>query len=205
MAEMGRELSACLLSPAEVQPSANLGDLRARVAAITARGRQDYEADQKLQGRHHTAFVKFNEIVSKTARELGELLGFGVTQTSTAGNYLESKLGSLSAPLYYSRDTVYMLRPWGQSIRTRFEVVIAMALRATRARESFDVAAVISIDRYVNEGHRKETENTYDQVYRNIPVGSAQQARVLAEVSATLTENLEPTMRKVIAILQEES
>jgi len=205
MAEVRTEISAYLLPPVEVQPSADLDNLRARVAAITERARQSYKADQELQGRHHAAFVKFNEIVSKAATDLGESLNFDVGQTSTGGNYLESKLGALNASPYYSRDTVYFIKPWGQQIRAGFEVVVAMALRAAATKEAFDLAVVISIDRHVNQGYREEIEYVYDQVHRNVPVSSAQQARILTAVRVGLMESLVPVMRKVITILQEET
>lgn len=70
MAEMVKELSACLLPPAEVRPSADLKGLGARVKALTAKSRQDWADDQDLQGRYHSAFVSLAGIAHEAVTPL---------------------------------------------------------------------------------------------------------------------------------------
>ncbi len=201
MAEMVKELSACLLPPAEVRPSADLKDLQARVKALTAKSRQDWAADQDVQGRYHSAFVSLAEIARDAVTQLSDLLGFQGSQGSDP-NYLGARLGHQGARSCYARNAVHKLTPHNRS-RAPVEVVVAIALRAARAGDPFDMSAIIAVNHNFVEGNRQEVNKVYDRTYRDVPVGSAQQANALSEIRAAFMNSLEAVMRGVILILTE--
>ena len=201
MSEMAKELSYCLLPPAEARPSASLDDLRQRVEALTATSRQSWREDQDILGRHHQAFVSLNNITSEAARELNELLKF---QHSTGSNVnlLPSEPGREHHRAQYQRGTEHKMIPYSRS-RPPVEVVIAITLRAMSADELFDAAVLVAVNRNIGEKNAQEVSEIYKRIYRNVPVDSAQQAHIAAETSAAFTDSFGPVMRSVTSILSQ--
>jgi hypothetical protein len=199
MEEIAKELSACLLPPPEIHPSAGLEDLAARAAALTARSHQNWEEAENMYGRYAAAWRDLLGIANETAAELAKLLTF--THSHGAVSLGQLKLGHPRFAPYYTKGTRHTLTPPHHS-QAPFEVVVDMAIRALSIGDPFDCTALISVNRNLGDG-RFEADEIYTRTWRNVPVASAQQANILTEIRARFTESMEPTLRKAISILAE--
>jgi serine/threonine protein kinase len=203
MAEIIKELSACLLPPPEVRPSVDLKDLQARVKVLTAKSRQDWVVDQDVEGRYHSAFVSLVEIARDVVTQLDDLLGFQGSQGSDP-SYIVNRLGHHDVRPCYARSIVHKLIPHNRS-RPPVEVIVAITLRAIRVGEPFDMSAYIAVNHNLMEDGRQGADKIYDRIYRRIPVSSAQQTNALSEVRAAFQNSLETVMREVVLILAKTS
>jgi hypothetical protein len=85
--------------------------------------------------------------------------------------------------------------------RPAVEVVVAAAFRILREDEPADIAALVRVDRILDHGNLHEPYVTWEGKYPGIPVASAQQANVMADIRTGITGSFAETMRRVIEIL----
>ena len=64
-----------------------------------------------------------------------------------------------------------------------------------------DIAALVRVDRILDHGNLHEPYVTWEGKYPGIPVASALQANVMADIRTGITGSLAETMRRVIEIL----
>jgi hypothetical protein len=109
-------------------------------------------------------------------------------------------LGRPPFTAYESESSGWLLFPPGQA-RPEVEVVIAAAMRVMSEADPADVAALLRVDRIIQGGNAHEVCHIFAEVYRSIPIGSAQQANTFAEIRAGLTNGLQNAMSQAISIL----
>jgi hypothetical protein len=115
------------------------------------------------------------------------------------GYQADARLGRASFMPYETDSSGWLLFPAGQSW-PEVEVIIAGTMRAMCGNDPVDIAVVLTVDKVVDR-RIHEVHEIYAQVYRDIPVASAQQTHALAEIRASLTGCLDAAMRQVISIL----
>lgn len=197
--EMARELQACTAAPPEARPAASLAELHARVAALTAASRGHVTQRQESQDRLIEAWQELAQVVAGIAAELNGLLTFDIRPQDNG--YQAAEL--LERPPFtprYAQSAGWALFPAGQQ-RPPVEVVVAAAFRTLREDEPADIAALVRVDRILDHGNAHEPHVTWEGKYLSVPVASAQQANVMADIRAGLTGSFAETMRRVIEIL----
>jgi hypothetical protein len=93
-----------------------------------------------------------------------------------------------------------MLFPVGYQ-RSPVQVIVAAAFRVLREDYPADIAALVQVDRILDQGNVHEPSVTWEGTYNGIPLASAQQAHVMAEIRAGLTASFAQTIRQAIEIL----
>jgi hypothetical protein len=78
---------------------------------------------------------------------------------------------------------------------------VAAAFRILREDEPADIAALVRVGRILDHGNLHEPYVTWEGRYPGIPVASAQQANVMADIRTGITGSFAETMRRVIEIL----
>jgi hypothetical protein len=202
MTDMAGELQACTAPPPEERPEASLGELRARVAALTAMSRQQVSDRQDRQGQVMRARMELAKVVSDSATELNSLLTF-YAHSDHSGYQAAELLGRPPYTPFDGQSTGWLLLPVGQE-RPAVEAVVAAASRVLRKDDPADIAALLRVDRIVGQGLH-EPQVIWSQVYHGIPIASAQQANVLADIRAGFTSSFADTLRRVIEIISESS
>ncbi len=199
MEEMARELHACTAPPPEARPAASLAELHARAAALTAASRQHVTQRQERQDRLNGAWQELAQIVADTATELNDLLTFYI-HSQDNGYQAAELLGRPPFTPHYGQSAGWALFPVGHQ-RPAVEVVVAAAFRILREDEPADIAALVRVDRILDHGNLHEPYVTWEGKYPGIPVASAQEANVMAEIRTGITGSFAETMRRVIEIL----
>lgn len=199
MEEMARELKACAVSPPEAQPNASLAELSARAAALTAEKRASVALRQERQDRETAAWEELSQIVADTAIELNDQLSFYIHPQDN-GYQAAALLGHPPFTPHYGQSAGRMLFPVGYQ-RSPVQVIVAAAFRVLREDDPADIAALVRVDRILDQGNVHEPSVTWERTYSGIPVASAQQAHVMAEIRAGLTASFAHTIRRAIEIL----
>ena len=199
MEEMAKELSACAATPPESQPNPSLAELSARAAALTAATRASVALRQERQDRETMAWEELAQIVADTATELSEQLSFCIHPQDN-GYQAAALLGHPPFTPHYGQSTGQMLYPVGYQ-RSPVQVIVAAAFRVLREDDPADVTALVRVDRILDQGNVHEPSVTWEGTYRGIPVASAQQEHVMAEIRAGITGSFAETMRQAIEIL----
>jgi hypothetical protein len=200
VAEMARELRACLAEPPEARRPASIEELRARATALTAKSRQTVSDAQDRRTRVAEAWDGLEQIVAGAGYELGDALTFEVREQEN-GYQASAMLGHPPFMPHAGYDSGCLLFPPGQPW-PRVEVVVAAAMRVLRDDGPADFAGLIRVDRIVDRGLH-EVHDIWAQTYRDIPVASAQQASVIAEIRAGFINGFEEAMRLALSILTE--
>jgi hypothetical protein len=206
MADMARELQACTASPPEDRPAAGLGELRARVAALTATSRQDYLQRADREGRNINARNELARVVADTAPELAELLTFDV-HSRDSGSYAAALLEQPPFKPYSVHSTGWLLLPPGQLLLPpgqqppAVEVIVATAYRLLHEDGPADIAALVRVNPLMRHDELHDGRDIWVRTYTGIPVASAQQATVVADIRSGITSCWPDTLRQVIHIL----
>jgi hypothetical protein len=198
MADMARELEACTAPPPEVR-AASLPELHARAAALTAPSRQRVAQRQERQERLTTAWKELEQITAVAATELSGLLTFYIRSQDNGYQALEL-LGRPAFMPHDAQSAGWLLLPVGQE-RSPVVVVVAAAFRVLREGEPADIAALVRVDRVIDQGNVHEPQVVWEGTYRGVPVASAQQANVMAEIRAGFGDSFAGALRQAIEIL----
>lgn len=201
MADMARELSACVAPPPEARRSASLAELHARAAALTATSRRDVIDTQGRRERLNEAWLALDQIVADAAEELAELLTFEIRMQEN-GYQAAARIERPPFMPYEANSSGWLLIPPGQPW-PNVEVIVAGAMRIMREDDPADITALLEVDRIVGDRRLHEVHDVWVQTYRDVPVASAQQANVLAEIRANFTNGFDETMRQVISTLSD--
>jgi len=199
MAEMARELRACTELPPEARSSASLGELHARVAALTARSRQNVSDTQSRRDQVQAAWGELEQIVAETASELSAQLTF-IIQQQENGYAAGAMLGRPPFMPYELESSGWLLFPPGQTWAT-VEVTVAAAMRVLQENDPADISALLKVDHIVGDRRVHEVHEVWARTYSGIPIASAQQANVMAEIRAGFINGFPDTLRQVISIL----
>jgi serine/threonine protein kinase len=199
MADMTRELRACTAQPPEASRPANLEQLRARAAALTAADRQNVSDAQARRDSLDTAWRDLQQVITDTGSELAGLLNFDM-RGSESGYRASAKLPRPPFSPHDGRDLGCLLLPPGQP-RPAVEVTVAAAMRVMRAGDPADIAVTLEVHHLLENGSRHQINEIWARTYDRIPLASAQLAVVIAEVNASLTAGFGETLRATIAIL----
>src|SRR5262249_41902623 len=78
VADMARELRACLAEPPEARRAASIGELCARATALTAKSRQNVSAAQDRRDRVAEVWSGLEQVATEAGYELGDALTFDV-------------------------------------------------------------------------------------------------------------------------------
>jgi hypothetical protein len=132
MDDMAHELQACIAPPPEARPSASLGELHSRIAALTATSRQHLSERQDLQGRIVRARQELATVVREAASDLNDLLTFYV-HSRESGCRAAELLKQASFTPDDAQSAGWLLLPPGEQ-QASVEVVVAMAFRMLRRR-----------------------------------------------------------------------
>lgn len=197
MADMARELQACTAPPPEAVPSASLAELHARVAALTATSRQHVTDAKNRVSLVDDAYGQLLEIVSEKANELNDLLTFNIASAESGFRAAELLERPPFTP-WGSWSYGYLLVPPGQP-RPVIHVIVAAAMTVLREGGPEDIAAVLRVERII--GHQHEAHQVWGSTYCGIPLASAQQANVMADIRTGFTTGFDDTLRLAIQIL----
>lgn len=198
MADIEQELSACLSAPPEASRSATLEELHARAMALTAVSRQSLADTQDRRARYNNAWLALEEIVADVANELAGLLTFEAREQEN-GYQADAQLERPEFMPHEANSSGWLLIPPNQQY-PKVEVVVAANMRMMRENEPVSMSVLLRVDRIVERGLH-EMHDICAKVYRDIPVGSAQQINGLADIRASLTSSLQAAMRETISIL----
>jgi hypothetical protein len=200
VADIARELRACLADPPEVRRSASLEELGARAAALTAASRRNMSDTQDRRARVSEAWNEVEQIVTAAGNELADRLKFD-NRVGESGYQASAMFGHPPFMPHAAYDSACLLFPPGQA-RPHVEVIVAAAMRVLRENGPADIAALLRVDRILDTGLHDVCE-VWARAYSDIPVASAQQVNILAEIRANFVHGLEATMRLAISILTE--
>ncbi len=169
------------------------------MAALTAASRENVTQGQQRQDRLAAAWQDLEQIVADAATELNGLLTFYV-HSQDSGYRAAELLDRPPFTPHYAQSAGWLLFPVGHQ-RPAVEVVVTAALRTLREDDPADIAALIRVDRIIGQGNVHEPHVIWKGKYPGIPVASARQANVVADIRAGLTGSFAETMRRVIEIL----
>jgi serine/threonine protein kinase len=199
MADMARELQACAAPTPESRPSATLAELHTRVAALTVTSRQHLSRRQDRRSQLLEAWQELAQIGTEIAAELSDLLTFYV-HSDNNGYQAAELLGRPPFTPYDAQSAGWLLLPPGQQ-RPDVEVIVAVSFRVLREDNPADIAALLRVDRIVDHGNVHEPHEIWAQTYHGIPVASAQQVNVMADIRTGLTSGFADALRDAIGIL----
>jgi serine/threonine protein kinase len=199
MADMAKELQACITPPPETKPQASLAELSVRAASLTAASRLQAAQRQERQGQLAVAWQELAQVVADAATELNDLLKFYV-HSQDSGYRAAELLGHPPFTPHDAQSAGWLLLPVGQE-RAAATVVVAVAFRVLSERDPADIAAIVRVDRILDHGNIHEPHVIWTQTYLGTPVASAQQANVLAGIRAGFSGSFSGVLRQVIEIL----
>ena len=105
----------------------------------------------------------------------------------------------------YDRDSLgWLLLPPGQQ-RPAVEVTVAAAIRMLREDGPADIMALLRVDRILDERGLHDPHEVLARTYLGIPVASAQQANVMADIRDSLTSSFPAALRQVLQIIAGEA
>jgi hypothetical protein len=199
MAGMARELRACAAPPPETRPSAGLAELHTRVAALTAVSRQQVSQVQDRKSLILEAHSELAQLVADTATGLSDQLTFYV-HSQDSGYQAAALLERPQFTAYDAESWGWLLLPPGQR-RPAVEVTVAASFRMMSDDDSADIAALVRVDRILSDQGLHDPHEICARTYLGIPVASAQQANVMADIRVAFTSSFSGTLRQVIQIL----
>jgi serine/threonine protein kinase len=202
MAGMARELNACAAPPPEVRPTASLEELSERMAALTGTSRHRATEKQAWRDQFRQASHEISKIVAEAAGELSNLLNFDIHPASTDGHNSAALLPRLSFSPYDHSGTGRLLIPPDQP-RPDVRVDISITTRMQRQDGPTDIAALLRVDRILDNGNRHEVHEIFARTYLDIPIASAQQANVITDIRNGFYDGFSPAIREVIQIITE--
>jgi serine/threonine protein kinase len=202
MQDMALELRACAAPPPEARESASLAELHDRMAALTAVSRQRVSHRQDRRSRILVAHGELEQIVADTATELNDQLTFYV-HSQDSGYQAAALVGMPPFTPYDGDSWGWLLLPHGQQ-RAAVEVTVAAAFRMLREDGPADIAALLRVSQRLNDQGLHEPHDVLARTYPGIPVASAQQANVMADIRASLTISFPAALRLVLQILTSE-
>jgi serine/threonine protein kinase len=200
MADMAKELSACAAPPPEARPDASLEEYRERMAALTATSRHRATEKQAWRDEFRRASHEISKIVSEAAEELSALLNFDIHPAWTNGHHSAALLPQLPFSPYDHSGTGRLLIPPDQP-RPAVQVEISITSRMQRLDGPADIAAILRVDRILDNGNQHEVHEKFARTYLDIPIGSAQQANVIADIRNGFYGGFSPAIREVIQIM----
>jgi serine/threonine protein kinase len=199
MAEMARELRACAVPPAETRADASLGELRDRIAALTAVSRQRDEQRKNLSDQLLQVGTKLANTVSEAADELRDMLTFDI-RSHEMGYYAAELLERVPYTPYHASSAGWLMLPVGQE-PAPVSVTVAMAFRELHEDDAAtDIAALLRVNRAIDRD-TSEPSDIWAKTYYRVPFASAQQANVIAEIREAIRDGFAETLRQVIAIM----
>src|SRR5262249_18811340 len=140
------------------------------------------------------------QVATEAGYELGDALTFDV-RLQESGYQASAMLGRPSFMPDAAYDCGCLLFPPGQPWPC-VEVVVAAAMGVLRDGGRADFAGLLRVDRIVERGLH-EVHDIWAQTYRDVPVASAEQASVIAEIRVGFINGFEEAMRLAISILAE--
>lgn len=203
MQDMALELRACTTLPPEARESASLAELHHRMAAMTAASRQRVSQTQDRQSRIVEAHGELAQIVADTATDLNDQLTFHI-HSQQSGYHAAALLGMPPYSVYDGDNWGWLLLPPGQQ-RPAVEVTIAAAYRMLDEDGPADIAALLRVDRILSDQGLHEPHEVLARTYLGIPVASARQANVMADIRAALTGSFPAALQQVLQILAGEA
>jgi hypothetical protein len=203
MQDMALELRACADPPPEARESASLAELHDRMAALTAVSRQHVSRVQDRRSRILEAHGELEQVIADTAAALNDQLTFYV-HSQDNGYQAAALLGMPPYSVYDGDSWGWLLLPPGQR-RPAVEVIVAAAFRILDEDGPADIAVLLRVDRILNEQGIHEPHEVLARTYNGIPVGSARQANIMAEIRTSLTSNFSATLRQVLQIVAGEA
>jgi hypothetical protein len=201
IAEMAAELRAYLAEPPELRESAGLEELSARAAGLTEAARRHQSDAQDRRARLEEAWAALSQVVTKTGPELGRKLNFD-GRLGESGYAAGQLLGPVEFTPFLGDDAACLLFPPNQA-RPPVQVVVAVALRAQKDDGYAGIAALLRVDHIHWSDGQHDHHDIWKQHYPKVPIASAQQDRVIAEIRAGFINGYEQAMRLVISILSE--
>jgi serine/threonine protein kinase len=199
MQDMALELRACVCPPPEARESASLAELQARMAAFTSMSRQRVSQRQDHRSRILEAQRELEQIVADTATELNDQLTFNI-HSQDSGYQAAALLGMPPYSPYDGENWGWLLLPPGQQ-RPAVEVTVAAAFRMLSEDGPADIAALLRVDRILHDRGQHDPHEVLARTYTGIPVASAQQANVMADIRASLTSSFPAALRQTLQIL----
>jgi hypothetical protein len=94
----------------------------------------------------------------------------------------------------------WLLLPPGKQ-QASVEVVVAMAFRMLRVGGPADTAALLRVDEVTGNGNVREPPVIWAQTYYGVPIASARQANVFADIRVGIKNGFSEAMRQVIRIM----
>jgi hypothetical protein len=196
---MARELRACLADPPEARSAADIAELRARAAALTAISRQTVTDGRNRRALAADSWNKLAKIVYDAGTELGEALSFEV-RGGESGYEASAMFAHPPFSPFDGYGSACLLLPPGEA-RPNVEVIVAAAMRLLRDDGIAEIAALLRVDRiHVGKGIH-DPHVVWAKTYCDIPLASAQAANALAEVRAGFANGFEEAMKLSISIL----
>jgi hypothetical protein len=199
MQDMLLELRACTAAPPEARESASLAELHDRMAALTAVSRELASQTQDRRSRIAEAKGELEQIVADAATELNDQLTFCI-HSHDSGYQAAALLGMPPYSPYDGDSWGWLLLPHGQQ-RPAVEVTVAVAFRMLDEDGPADIAALLRVDQILDEQGVHESHEVVSRTYRGIPVASARQANVMAEIRASVTSGFPAALQQVLQVL----
>jgi hypothetical protein len=137
--------------------------------------------------------------VTETATELNDLLTFYI-HSQDSGYQAAELLERPPFTPYDAQSSGWLLLPPGQQ-RPAVEVIVAAAFRVLREDDPADIAALLKVDQIIDHRGLHEAHEVWARTYRGIPVASAQQANVMADIRTGFNSSFAVALRKVIEIM----
>jgi serine/threonine protein kinase len=196
MSEVASELRA-LATNAPTDTAVDLTDLRSRLQALVTPRQRRIDADGDIRRRCNDNWRKLEELTRQRWHDLARLLTFNGPHP-TGGHYATSLLGKAPADPYAAYEWGGRLSPPGED--PPVIVFIASACRVQDDNERADFAAILTIECVLPDRTRR-TERIWQRTYRNLMVGSAQQANAFAEIDRLFEEAFPDTLRACIDLM----
>ena len=203
MQDMALELHACTAPLPEARESASLAELHARMAALTAPSRQRVSQTQDRRSLILEAHGELEQIVADTATALNDQLTFHI-HSQESGYHAAALLARQPYSPYDGDHWGWLLLPPGQQ-RPAVEVTVAAAFRMLDEDSPADIAALLRVDRILSDQGVHEPHEVLARTYPGIPVASAQQANVMADIRASLINSFPAALHQVLQILAGEA
>ncbi len=199
MADMVTELRACTALPAEMQESANVDELRSRIEVLTAAARQQASEKQALHAEFRLASHEMCKLASDAAAELGRLLSFDIHPATGDGYNSALMLPKRDFPFDQTGTEPTLISPPGVA---QVQVIFSVTANMLKEVGPVDIAALLKIIR-IDNGSVYEVDKLFARTYLDIPIGSAQQTNIIADIRNGFFGNFSSVLRQVIHVISE--
>lgn len=201
MADMATELRACAVRPAEMQDSANVDELRSRIEVLTAAARQQASERQALHTEFRLASHAICELAADAAAELSSLLSFDIHPATGNGHNSGAMLPSRDFPFDTTGTEPTLISPAGVA---QVQVIFSVTVNMLKEGGPVDIAALLKII-HIDNGIVHEVDEVFARTYLDIPIGSAQQANIIADIRNGFFGSFPSVLRQVIQVISEPS